>query len=85
MRPVVDYYLINHFDTRGTMPTGFLDVGNGVGASPADAIQNALERLAGNGWDINGLLQRILAENQWTPHSSADSAAPSCFVSIYVR
>jgi hypothetical protein len=78
MRRVNDYQLLDHFNTRGTIPLGFADVASGVGKSPAEAVQAALDRLTERGWDVNGLSEQILADRTWP---SSDS---SYFVSLHV-
>jgi hypothetical protein len=80
MKPISHYQLVDLFNTRGTVPRGFDDVATGVGATPTEAVQGALALLAGNGWDVNGLGARILAEHDW-----AKTGSPSYFVSVHVR
>jgi hypothetical protein len=83
MRRIKGYQLVDHFVTRGTIPLGFDDVASGVGSSPVEAVQSALEILAGNGWDVDGLLVQILADRDWDRGISAHGS--SYFVSVYVR
>jgi hypothetical protein len=86
MRRITEYQLIDLFTTRGTMPLGFDDVASGVGASPAEAIQGALDLLLGNGWDVNGLFARILADYERARvRRSSETTTTSYFVSVYVR
>jgi hypothetical protein len=87
VRPVVAYCVVDRFNNRETLPHGFADVASGVGATPIEAIQRALERLADSGWDIRGLIARIRAENEWAQQAprNAEVGVSSCFISVYVR
>jgi hypothetical protein len=83
MRRIKGYQLVDHFITRGTIPLGFDDVASGAGNSPVEAVQSALNVLASNGWDVDGLLAQILAEREWDRAISVQGS--SFFVSVYVR
>ena len=83
MRRVKEYQLVDHFITRGTIPLGFDDVASGVGKTPADAIQAALDLLSDRGWNVEGLISQILGERDWERAISVHGA--SYFVSVYVR
>jgi hypothetical protein len=87
MKPVVEFRVVDLHNNRGTLPTGFADSASGVGASQADAIQAALELLANRGWDIDGVILRILAETEWARPASPEGNEKTayCFVSVYVR
>ncbi len=54
-----------HFQGCGTSHTEYTDVATGIGDSRQDALSDALESLAQNGWDVEGI------ENFYTHDASA--------------
>lgn len=53
----VEYYGAEHAQYHHGLPTlpGYEDCYLGVGETPATALEDALERLAQNGWDTEGV------------------------------
>ena len=82
MKQVADYEIIDHgiensqyFQGCGTSYTDFEDVATGIGDSPADAIDDALESLAQQGWETEQLEKRILADNGWKAFPTTPSVS----------
>lgn len=66
MRPIVEFEIIDHgveheqyFQGCGLAFTSFKDVSTGCGYGCAEAIDDALEQLAMNDWETEGMEQRI--------------------------
>jgi hypothetical protein len=85
MKPVKEYQLVNHFNTRGTLPSGFRDVGSGVGTNPTEALEAALRLLQENGWEVGELRARIMAENAAWLNAPVETDSSYHFVSVHVR
>jgi hypothetical protein len=51
-----------YFQGCGLAFTEFEDVATGMGDNPAEAIDDALESLAQQGWETEGMEKRILAD-----------------------
>jgi hypothetical protein len=69
MKTIVEFAVVDHgitqpdyFQGCGVCGTGFEDVATGIGSNPAEAIDDALESLAQNSWDCDGMEKRILAD-----------------------
>lgn len=66
---IAEFELVDHgidheqyFQGCGVAYTDFTDVATGIGDNPAEAIEDALESLAQNDWDMDGIDERILAQ-----------------------
>ena len=66
---IVDFEIVDHgiegeqyFQGCGLSHSRFEDVATGCGDNPAEAIDDALESLAQNDWDVEGMEKRILAQ-----------------------
>ena len=69
---IEEYELIDHgvehsqfFQGCGVSLTKFTDIATGYGENPAEAINDALEQLAGYGYDVDELERRILEDEGW--------------------
>src|SRR5207248_7017098 len=69
MRRIEDFELVDHgidheqyFQGCGVAFTDYTDVATGIGDNPAEAIDDALDQLAQNNWDVSGMEERILRE-----------------------
>lgn len=69
MKTIVEFELCDHgisheqyFQGCGLAFTSFEDIATGIGDNPAEAIDDALEQLACNGWETEGMEKRIMAE-----------------------
>ncbi len=58
-RTIKDFEIINHgvehsqyFQGCGVSHTSYTDVATGIGDTPSEALNDALEQLAANGWDV---------------------------------
>jgi hypothetical protein len=67
-KTIVEFEVCDHgieheqyFQGCGISCTQFEDIATGMGDNPAEAIDDALEQLACNGWDCEGMEKRILA------------------------
>lgn len=70
MKTAIDYKVLFHgvdvsdyFQGHGIALGKFDDCATGIGKSNGEAFQNALESLAQNGWDVEILEKRIVAES----------------------
>ena len=68
-RPVVEFELVDHgieheqyFQGCGTSCTPYTGCATGVGDNPADAIEDALDSLAMDDWDVEGMYECIMDE-----------------------
>jgi len=68
-KPIVEFEVVDHgidheqyFQGCGVAFTEFEDVVTGIGDNPAEAIDDALEQLAMNDWDVDGMEKRILEQ-----------------------
>ena len=68
MKAIVEFEVISHgidypdyFRGCGTSHTQFEDVATGIGNSEAEALDDAMEMLAQNDWETEGLLERAIA------------------------
>jgi len=82
MKPIIEYQLIDHgiensqyFQGCGVAFTSFDDVATGIGDTPADAIDDALEQLAMGGWETDDLEKRILADEGWKAFPTSPSVS----------
>lgn len=71
-KQVTAFELIDHgiehsqyFQGCGISFTSFDDVATGIGDNPAEAIEDALESLAQQGWDVDTLDKSILEDEGW--------------------
>ena len=79
---VEDYELLDHgienpqyFQGCGTSLTQYDEVVTGIGDSPAEAIDNCLEKIAWAGFDAEELEKRILADEGWDAFPSTPSVS----------
>src|ERR1035438_5584528 len=68
-KTVVEFEMVDHgiensqyFQGCGLSHTDYDDIATGIGNDPAEAIDDALESLAQNDWDVEGMEKRILAQ-----------------------
>jgi hypothetical protein len=68
-KTIVEFELVDHgieheqyFQGCGLAFTTYTDVATGIGSNAAEAIDDALESLAQNDWDVEGMEKRILAQ-----------------------
>ncbi len=66
MKTINDYEIVNHgveneqyFQGCGVCFTSFEDVATGIGDSASDALEDALECLALNGWDTSSVINDL--------------------------
>lgn len=69
MKTIEDYDIVDHgiensqyFQGCGIFLTEFTGIATGCGNDPAEAIDDALESLAQQGWDVEGMEKRILKD-----------------------
>jgi hypothetical protein len=85
---VEDYEIIVHgvmnsqyFQGCGISYTSYTDVSTGIGSSKYEACEDALEQLAQNNWNVEGI-KNNLSEKIIVPEDSEDVW---CYVSIRVK
>jgi hypothetical protein len=68
-KTIVEFELVDHgieneqyFQGCGVACTQFEECATGIGDTPAEAIDDALECLAQQAWDVDGMEKRILAD-----------------------
>lgn len=68
-KTIVEFELVDHgieheqyFQGCGLAFTDYEDIATGCGDNPAEAIDDALESLACNGWETEGMEKGILAQ-----------------------
>ena len=66
MKPITEFEVVDHglkysqyFQGCGIAFTEFTDIATGCGDNPAEAIDDALEMLAQNDWETEGMEKRI--------------------------
>ena len=71
MKNVLSFEVINHgvensqyFQGCGIAYTSFEDVATGIGDSPFEALEDALESLAQNDWDVSGIKNELSKESE---------------------
>ena len=71
MKNVLSFEVINHgvensqyFQGCGIAYTSFEDVATGIGGSPFEALEDALESLAQNDWDVSGIKNELSKESE---------------------
>lgn len=69
MKPITDFVLIDHgydypdhFQGCGVAYTRFDDCVTGAGLNPSDALDNALDQLADEGYDVSEVEAELVAE-----------------------
>jgi hypothetical protein len=76
-----------YFQGCSTSFTEFTDVATGIGDSAHEALEDALEQLAFNDWDVESIKNK-LSETVDVPETAEDSDEPSDmhhYVSIRVK
>ena len=68
-KAIVEFELVDHgieheqyFQGCGLAFTEYTDIATGCGDCPAEAVDDALEQLAMNGWETEGMEKRILQD-----------------------
>jgi hypothetical protein len=78
MKTISEYQILDHgvensqyFQGCGVSFTKFDDVSTGIGSTPAEALDDALESLAQNDWDVSSITDK-LSEESGIPESEDD-------------
>ena len=68
-RMIESFELVDHgiqheqyFQGCGVSCTEYTDIATGMGDNPREAIDDALEQLACNGWDVDAMEERIIEQ-----------------------
>jgi hypothetical protein len=82
-KTVRSFEVINHgvehsqyFQGCGLAFTRFEDVATGIGDSPFEALEDALESLAQNNWDVSAVVNDLPKDSD-LPEAEDDDAEPS--------
>lgn len=69
MKTIVEFEIVDHgieheqyFQGCGLSHSEFTDIATGIGDNPREAIDDALEQLAMNDWETEGMEKRIVAQ-----------------------
>lgn len=69
MKTIGEFELVDHgieheqsFQGCGVAFTDYEDIATGIGNDPAEAVDDALESLTQNDWDVDGMEKRILKQ-----------------------
>ena len=90
MKTVIAYEIIDHgveheqyFQGCGTAFTEFTDVYTGIGDTPKDALEDALESAAWDDWNVDGI-ENDLSDESDIPEPEDDEEDGLCELYHYV-
>jgi len=91
MKKVIDHEIIDHgvdgsqyFQGCGTSFTNYTDVCTGIGNSPHEALEDALEQAAMSDWDVDWIVNN-LSEDSEIPEDAEEESELHHFVSIRLK
>lgn len=91
MKKVNNYQVLDHgvegsqyFQGCGVSGTEYISVATGIGDTPHEALEDALEQLACMDWDVEGI-KNDLSEESDIPEDAEEESELHHFVSVRVK